>query len=276
MSTQRFPDYSRGVFESGSILRHDRKWDGGSTRSRGVLFVSGLLVLIGGVFYVHSRSVESRTISWVFARGSGGADDPLQPLVGVDGEVIGLGGGSRSGDDGGDEVVSESSVGVVSIEEEGGAESGGGGESRAVREIGNQEKQEEEKEKEKKEEEEIQEYLERKQSPLAQFAGTIHEGELDAGVSGLSRLVISIAGAESNFGRLSRFHNAWGIKCGLVYYCRYSSWAEGIQAITMLLSGSIYNLGTEVTAEDIWRIAPVYAEDPRWPHNVSYFWWEQE
>lgn len=88
----------------------------------------------------------------------------------------------------------------------------------------------------------------------------------------MSRLVVAIAGAESNFGKVSRFHNLWGIKCSSTTYCRYSSFEEGIEAIAALLAGPIYGLGERVEEKDIWRIAPTYAESPRWPGDVVYFW----
>lgn len=281
----RFVSFSRGAFETTSLQRKDREW---GKRPTNKLFLLGTVLAIGGVIGGFKCWTN---IGYAFG-GSGNGSGVISPLsrvegseqagdnkgvekegalgeteegtggsfeTGTKGQIDGEVDGDTKGKGGNSE---ESSQGSQRFGEDG--EGNSEEESGQLREVG----QTNERTKEK-----IQAYLEEKGSELAgSNLDFLYQEELNVGLSGLSRLVVSIAGAESNFGKVCPLHNAWGIKCGSNTYCRYSSWEEGIKAITTLLRQPFYGLGERVTEEDIWRIAPTYAESSRWPYDVAWFW----
>ena len=280
----RFESYSRGVFESRQLLSKERKW---GTRPSSRLVSLGLIVAIGGVIGGIKLWSDNRTVNgW-----GGSGDSILRPLSTSEAVVRaeasrgddGQGAGAGEAEEGAKGVFREAGSQGEGSEGSGNARESGGGnseesgrsgqEARAIREGSQEAEEEKQKEKEKQDEKErTYLYLSRRRSPLADFVEEIYQEEEDAGILNLSRLVVAIAGAEQNFGKVSNFHNLWGIKCGSTTYCRYLSLKEGIKAITSLLAGPIYGLGEEVTEEDIWRIAPTYAESSKWPSDVVYFW----
>ena len=319
----RFISFSRGVFETTSLARKDRKW------GRNYLLVG--LILIGGVIGGFKYWSNNRSLAW----GSGGGNGFISPLpageafakseagrsddgegtsegkaergtedssgngqdngTGAEGQGLETGGsseggrGAAQGGQGGDSTgdagtqsegadrqpqqetglgggQEESNQGSQPTGEDGGGNSGevGGSVEGSVR-AGSQE-----------EKETLKAYLQEKSSPLGDYVDVLYQEELDAGILNLSRLVVAIAGAEQNFGKVPNFHNAWGIKCGSNTYCHYVSLEEGIKAIVSLLRKPLYGLNGQVTEQDIWRIAGTYAESPKWPYDVAYFWREIE
>jgi len=295
----RFDRFSRGVFESQSLTRKSREWGKGPTKH---LLLLGAVLAIGGGTY----AIKLRSNTGLAYGGRGSGSDFISPLpsdeylsegvTGV-GEII-EGDGKREAEEGTEESFgngqdngtgtegqgleagnSEEGLGRTSGESSQGSQVSGGDGGEVGSELGEafegsvpeagQEAQQEEKEK-------IKAYLQEKSSPLGDYVDVLYEEELNANLSGLSRLVVAIAGAEQNFGKVPNFNNLWGIKCGSTTYCRYVSLEEGIKAIVSLLRKPLYGLNGQVREEDIWRIAGTYAESDRWPQAVVYFWKQLE
>lgn len=82
----------------------------------------------------------------------------------------------------------------------------------------------------------VERFLLREGSPLAPYAETIVEAGIDAGVD--PRLVVAIAGIESDFGRRQIGHNAWGwgIHGGQVR--RFADWSTAIVTFTRELAAN--------------------------------------
>ncbi|MBU1472630.1 glucosaminidase domain-containing protein [Patescibacteria group bacterium] len=85
------------------------------------------------------------------------------------------------------------------------------------------------------------------------------------------RLVAAISGVESTFGKNipPRSYNAWGwgIPTGTQSGLAFTSWKEGITAVSEGLRYNYFDRGLQ-TIEQVGR---VYAASPRWAGNVRYF-----
>ena len=272
---RRFSSFSRGVFEDTSLLRKSRKWGRKPTRN---LLLLGVILRIGGVI----GGFKLWSDNGLAYGGSGNGSDFISPLS--TGETFaGEGSGGR------DENAGEGG----NLRREGGTANGGtydqpegfggtqGESSQGSQPIGearegNRGSLPEASQEEQSEKEKLKVYLQEKSSPLGDYVEVLYQEERNANLSGLSRLVVAIAGAESKFGKLCPVHNAWGIKCGSNTYCQYLSYEEGIKAITSLLRKPLYGFDGQVSEGDIWRIAKIYAESDRWPYSVSFFWNELE
>lgn len=79
--------------------------------------------------------------------------------------------------------------------------------------------------------ERIRDYLERKDSPLRRYAAEIVRAGVRWKVD--PRVVVAIAGLESDFGRVRARYNAWGWGIDQV---RYSSWPNAIARFTKAFS----------------------------------------
>lgn len=79
-------------------------------------------------------------------------------------------------------------------------------------------------------------------------------------------LLPSIAGTESTFGKFMypESHNPFGWGGG---YIMFDSYADCIETVGKYLRLSYYNRG----ADNIEKIAPIYAESPTWASKVTYF-----
>jgi hypothetical protein len=114
----------------------------------------------------------------------------------------------------------------------------------------------------------LKRYLEKHSSPLAlysdYFVKTADKYDLDW------RLVASISGAESTFGKHIPYNSfngwGWGIYGNNAIY--FSTWDEGIEAVSKGLRENYMNKwGTE----NVYEIGRIYATSPRWAGNVTYF-----
>ena len=280
----RFVSFSRGAFETTSLRRKSRKW---GRQPLNYLLLLGAVLAIGGVI----GGIKYRTNNRYAYGWGGGGNDIISPLSASeavtgaeasgsdDGKGTGEGTGEGNGGEGnganggtldqreGDEgTEGQSSQGDESAGEA--REGNRGEENGSVREGGQEEGL--------PEKEALKKYLQERSSPLGDYVDFIYQEELNAGIHRLSKLVVAIAGAESNFGKVCPIHNAWGVKCGRATYCVYLSWEESIQAISKLLASPLYGFNGQVNEGDIWRIASIYAESLRWPYDVVYFWRELE
>lgn len=77
----------------------------------------------------------------------------------------------------------------------------------------------------------LQRFLEQKDSPMSSYAREIIAASSHHRVD--PRLVVAIAGVESDFGRVCRGHNAWGWNNGRT---RWRSWPEAISTYVRLIS----------------------------------------
>jgi len=114
----------------------------------------------------------------------------------------------------------------------------------------------------------LKKFLEKHSSPLASHSYTFVKNadkyELDW------RLVASIAGVESTFGKHIPYKSyngwGWGIYGDNVIY--FSSWDEGIDTVSKGLRENYIN---KWAAEDVYEIGRIYAASPSWASNVTYF-----
>lgn len=120
--------------------------------------------------------------------------------------------------------------------------------------------------------EEIDSYLRKKHSPLAGLGQVFIDKGREYGVD--PRLVIAIAGAETNFGtELCADYNAWNwfykdtTKCSAN---AFSSWDEGVESVTRGLRRSYLDKGLTT----IPKIAEKYTVTERedWIRNVTFFY----
>lgn len=264
--SNRFGHFSRGVFEDTPLPRKSRDWGRPPKRPRTLLIA--LVLTIGGV--IGGIQLWSNTGSTYGRSGSGGDIVSSLPT----GEVLaaraisGYGGGNQSnGDTSGLQIREGEGTPIGEGRGEDSRELGGVSEAGGSVRAASQEEQEKEA---------LETYLQEKRSPLGDYVELLYQEEKNVNLSGLSRLVVAISGAESNFGKVPHFYNAWGIKCSGNTYCRYLSFEEGIKAVVALLRSPLYGFDGFVSEGDIWRIAPIYAESPVWPYDVAYFWRELE
>jgi hypothetical protein len=115
----------------------------------------------------------------------------------------------------------------------------------------------------------LEKYLESKESPLAPHAKLIIE-EADKWDIGWTKIV-SISGMESAYGKriANESYNAWGIMAGAGKVRKFSSWEEGIKAVSSLL-------GEHYKANEIQAIKAKYCPssdncNPAWANNVVQF-----
>lgn len=93
----------------------------------------------------------------------------------------------------------------------------------------------------------LERFLVGRRSPLAGFAGQIIESSNRHQVD--PRLIVAIAGVESDFGRVCKGYNAWGWANGRK---RWRSWHESINDFTQLISQRYPNW------RNVRRMASVY------------------
>ena len=84
------------------------------------------------------------------------------------------------------------------------------------------------------------------------------------------RLVVSISGVESTFGKAIPYnsYNGWGWGIYGNNIIRFSSWTEGIQTVSKGLRENYIN---KWGAEDVYEIGRFYAASPTWGSRVTYF-----
>lgn len=112
----------------------------------------------------------------------------------------------------------------------------------------------------------LHEYLNRYNSPLAPFAGTF---VAQADLYHLDwRLLVSISGVESTFGKEVPCVNAfgWGVY-GDNMYC-FNSYDEAISTISHDLRTKYINAWK---ADDVYAIGQIYSASPTWAQRVVYF-----
>lgn len=115
----------------------------------------------------------------------------------------------------------------------------------------------------------LQAFLDSYDSPLREHAATFIEEADRHNVDW--RLVVSIAGTESTFGKHipKGSYNAWGwgIPTGAQSGVGFQTWKEGISVVTAGLRKNYINKGA-VSVEQIGRI---YAASPAWADHVKFF-----
>jgi len=114
----------------------------------------------------------------------------------------------------------------------------------------------------------LREYLEEKKSPLAPYAQVFIENADKYNLDW--RLVASIAGLESSFGKHIPYdsYNGWGWGVYGTNVKRFNSWNDGIETISKGLSE---NYLTKGQYSDPYIIGPKYAASPTWAVRVTYF-----
>jgi hypothetical protein len=115
----------------------------------------------------------------------------------------------------------------------------------------------------------VQAILLKHRSPLAEYADTFVR---EADRNNLDwKLVVSIAGLESTFGKFvpNNSHNAWGwgIPTGASSGIGFQNWEEGIATVSRGLKTRYVDRGL-ITPE---QMGPVYAASPVWSDKVRYF-----
>jgi uncharacterized protein YycO len=80
------------------------------------------------------------------------------------------------------------------------------------------------------------------------------------------QLLPAISGLESYFGTMYApgTYNAYGWGGGYIYF---ESWEDGINQISVALRKNYYDSGLDT----VYKIGPVYAEDPNWAVRVNNF-----
>ncbi len=114
----------------------------------------------------------------------------------------------------------------------------------------------------------LREYLEEKNSPLAPYAQDFVENADKYNLDW--RLVASIAGLESSFGKHIPYnsYNGWGWGIYGDNVKRFNSWDEGIGTIS---KGIHEGYLAEGQYSDPYLIGPKYAASPTWAVRVTYF-----
>ncbi len=111
-------------------------------------------------------------------------------------------------------------------------------------------------------------FLEKYNSPLVPHAGTFIS---EADKHNLDwKLVVSIAGIESTFGKRIPYnsYNAWGFGVYGDNVLRFQSWDDGIATVSKSLRQNYMN---KWNAKDIHEIGRIYAASPTWAQKVTYF-----
>ncbi len=114
----------------------------------------------------------------------------------------------------------------------------------------------------------LKEFLEQYNSPLTPFASDFVEiadkYELDW------KLVVAISGVESTFGKQIPYDsfNGWGWGIYGNNVIRFSSWTEGIEAVS---EGIRTKYIDKWGATDVYGIGRFYAASPTWAQRVEYF-----
>jgi hypothetical protein len=114
----------------------------------------------------------------------------------------------------------------------------------------------------------LRDYLESRNSPLAESAKTFvyeaDKNDLDW------RLVAAISGLESSFGiHIPAYsYNGWGYGVYGNNVRRFSSWDEGVTTVSKALREEYMNKWNAQTIPEIGRI---YAASPTWAVRVQYF-----
>ncbi len=119
-----------------------------------------------------------------------------------------------------------------------------------------------------KREEVLEDFLFLYDSPLAPYAQDFVENADKYNLDW--RLVASIAGLESTFGKQVPFnsYNAWGWGIYSDNVIRFNSWPEGIETISKGLRERYLK---ELPESNPYVIGPTYAASPTWAQRVSYF-----
>jgi hypothetical protein len=116
--------------------------------------------------------------------------------------------------------------------------------------------------------ERLQAYLEKHQSPLAEYAACFIQtaDKYDFDQLDLDYLVPAITGVESTFGKFypQGSYNAYGWANGNY---RWNSWEESIDHVSRVLKEKYIDQG----ADNVWKIGPIYAASPAWASKVTYF-----
>ena len=83
------------------------------------------------------------------------------------------------------------------------------------------------------------------------------------------KLVVSIAGLESGYGKHvpAGSYNGWGWGYSNGTVMHFSSWEEGIEAVSKGLRQNYIDRG----ANDVYAIGRIYAASPTWATRVQYF-----
>lgn len=114
----------------------------------------------------------------------------------------------------------------------------------------------------------LKSFLQHSNSPLSTYSKAFVE---EADKNDLDwKLVVSIAGNESQFGQMipSYSYNAWGYGVYGDNVRRFSSWNEGISVVSRALRTDYIN---SWGAKNIHEIGSIYAEDPLWASKVSVY-----
>lgn len=109
-------------------------------------------------------------------------------------------------------------------------------------------------------------YLEQYNSPLADHADTFIK-QADANQLDW-KLVAAIAGVESGYGEAipAYSYNAWGFGIYGSNVQRFTSWDDGITAVSTVLRQTYMN---ERGATNIYQIGATYAASPTWAYRVQ-------
>lgn len=114
----------------------------------------------------------------------------------------------------------------------------------------------------------LKDFLELRNSPLAPYSKNFIE---EADKNKLDwKLVVSIAGNESQFGQMipPYSHNGWGFGVYGANVRRFASWEEGITVVSKALRTDYMN---SWGAKNVYEIGSIYAEDPSWANKVNIY-----
>lgn len=111
----------------------------------------------------------------------------------------------------------------------------------------------------------LEKFLEKYNSPLKPYAGAYVKYADQYNVDW--RLLPAISGVESTFGKfyIAGTYNAYGWGSGIIYF---KSWEDGIQTINKTLREKYMD---HWGAQNVWEIAPIYAESKTWAPRVALF-----
>lgn len=118
----------------------------------------------------------------------------------------------------------------------------------------------------------LREFLASYHSPLAPYSDLILQVSDKYGLDW--RLLVTIAGAESTFGRnvIDDTHNAWGWGIHARGTLYFSSWEEGIETVARGLKEKFLDHGLITVDEIMAKYAPVsLANGGSWARAVNYF-----
>jgi len=114
----------------------------------------------------------------------------------------------------------------------------------------------------------LHDYLVTYNSPLAPYAKNFIE---EADKNNLDwKLVVSIAGNESQFGQMipPYSYNGWGYGVYGTNVRYFSSWEEGITAVSKAVRTDYMD---KWKATSVYEIGSIYAEDPTWASKVTHY-----